>query len=160
MQNVIQTDAALNPGNSGGPLLDLSGKVIGVNFATSGSAQNIGFVIPINRVKEIIAQYKKDGRIVKPYIGVAYQTIDKALAEIQGISPGAFVKRVVSGSPADKAGIEAGDIITKLNGQALNDENDLVSILNILKVGQKVAVEVYRDEKTVKLTVTLEENPQ
>lgn len=160
LQNVIQTDAALNPGNSGGPLLDLSGKVIGVNFATSGSAQNIGFVIPINRVKEIIAQYKKDGRIVKPYIGVAYQTIDKALAEIQGISPGAFVKRVVSGSPADKAGIEAGDIITKLNGQALNDENDLVSILNILKVGQKVAVEVYRDNKTVKLTVTLEENPQ
>lgn len=159
LQNVIQTDAALNPGNSGGPLLDLTGKVIGVNFATSSSAQNIGFVIPINRVKEIIAQYKKDGRIVKPYIGVAYQTIDSALAQIQGVKPGAFVRRVVAGSPADKAGVETGDIITKMNSQELNDQNDLVSILNTLKVGQKIAIEVYRDGKTVKLNLTLEEAP-
>lgn len=159
LQNVIQTDAALNPGNSGGPLLDLSGNVIGVNFATSSSAQNIGFVIPINRVKEIIDQYKQNGRIIKPYIGVGFQTIDSALAQIQGVPQGAFVRQVVSGSPADKAGIQTGDIITKLNGQALNDTNDLVSIINTLKVGQKVSVEVYRDGKTVTLTITLVEAP-
>ncbi len=159
LQNVIQTDAALNPGNSGGPLLDLSGNVIGVNFATSSSAQNIGFVIPINRVKEIIDQYKQNGRIIKPYIGVGFQTIDSALAQIQGVPQGAFVRQVVSGSPADRAGIQTGDIITKLNGQALNDTNDLVSILNTLKIGQKVSVEVYRDGKTITLNITLVEAP-
>ncbi len=159
LQNVIQTDAALNPGNSGGPLLDLSGNVVGVNFATSQSAQNIGFVIPINRVKEIIAQYKKDGKIVKPYIGIQYQTISSAVANIQGVPEGAFVRRVIPGSPADDAGIEAGDIITKVNGQAINENSDLVSVLNTLKVGQKIPVEVYRDGKTVKLNVTLSEAP-
>lgn len=159
LQNVIQTDAALNPGNSGGPLLDLSGKVIGVNFATSGSAQNIGFVIPINRVKEIIDQYKKDGRIIKPYLGVVYQMIDSAVAKIQGVPEGAFVRRVVIDSPADRGGIEAGDIIVKINNEKVNGDSDLVSILNSLKVGQKIAVEVNRDGKIVKLNVTLEENP-
>lgn len=159
LQNVLQTDAALNPGNSGGPLLDLSGKVVGVNFAISGSGENIGFVIPINRVKEIIAQYKKDGRIIKPYLGVSYQIIDSAVAKIQNVPEGAFVRRVVIGSPADKGGIEAGDIITKINDEKVNEANDLVSILNSLKVGQKIPVEIYRDGKTSKLNITLAENP-
>ncbi|HSX58487.1 MAG TPA: trypsin-like peptidase domain-containing protein [Candidatus Saccharimonadales bacterium] len=160
LQNVIQTDAALNPGNSGGPLLDLAGRVVGVNFAISSSAQNIGFVIPINRVKVILDQYKKEGRIIKPYLGVVYQTIDSAIAKVQNVPEGAFVRRVVAGSPADKAGIEAGDIVTKINDQALNDTNDLVSILNSIKVGQKITIEVYRDGKTQKLTATVGEAPE
>lgn len=159
LQNVIQTDTAINPGNSGGPLLDLSGNVIGVNFATDTSAQNIGFVIPINRVKTILDQYRKNGRIIRPYMGVAYQTIDSGVSQVQGIPQGAFVQRVVSGSPADKAGVTEGDIITKFNGQAVSVENDLVSILNNLSVGQKVDLEVYRDKKIVKLTMTLAETP-
>ncbi len=159
LQNVIQTDAALNPGNSGGPLLDLSGKVVGVNFAVSSNAQNIGFVIPINRVKTILDQYKKDGKIVKPYLGVVYQTIDSDVAKVQGVPQGAFVRRVVPGSPADKAGVEAGDIVTKINGQNLDETNDLVSILNGLKAGDKVTIEVYRDKQTKKLTTTLGESP-
>lgn len=158
LQNVIQTDAALNPGNSGGPLLDLSGKVVGVNFAVSTNAQNIGFVIPIDRVKVILDQYKKDGRIIKPYLGIAYQIIDSAVAKVQDVPEGAFVRRVVSGSPADKAGIQAGDIITKLNGEGVNENNDVVSILNNLKVGQKISIELVRDKKTLKLTATLTEN--
>lgn len=158
LQNVIQTDAALNPGNSGGPLLDLSGKVVGVNFAVSTNAQNIGFVIPIDRVKVILDQYKKDGRIIKPYLGIAYQIIDSAVARVQDVPEGAFVRRVVSGSPADKAGIQAGDIITKLNGEGVNENNDVVSILNNLKVGQKISIELVRDKKTLKLTATLTEN--
>ncbi len=158
LQNVIQTDAALNPGNSGGPLIDLSGKVIGVNFAVSTNAQNIGFVIPIDRVKVILDQYKKDGRIIKPYLGIAYQIIDSAVAKVQNVPEGAFVRRVVSGSPADKAGIQAGDIVTKLNGQSVNENNDIVSILNNLKVGQKISIEVVRDKKTLNLTTTLTEN--
>lgn len=159
LQNVIQTDAALNPGNSGGPLLDLSGNVVGVNFATSTSAQNIGFVIPINRVKTILDQYRQNGRIVRPYIGIAYQIIDSSSAQIQNVPQGAFVSRVVPGSPADKGGIQAGDIVTKFDNQAVSQSNDLVTILDNLKVGQKAAVEVYRDNKTVSLSVTLTENP-
>ncbi len=159
LQNVIQTDAALNPGNSGGPLLDLSGRVIGVNFAISGSGENLGFVIPINRVKDIIDQYKKDGKIVKPYLGVVYQTIDSDIASVQKVPQGAFVRRVVSGSPADKAGVEAGDIITEINGQKLGEDADLVSVLNTLKVGQKIEIKVYRDGKTKSLSATLGEAP-
>lgn len=159
IQNVMQTDAALNPGNSGGPLLDLSGRVIGVNFAVSGSGENIGFVIPINRVKDIIAQYKEDGRIIKPYLGVVYQTIDRDIATVQGVPQGAFVRRVVSGSPADKAGVEAGDIITEVAGQKLGESNDLVSVLNTLKAGQKIEVKLYRDKNTKTLSVTLGEAP-
>lgn len=159
LQNVIQTDAALNPGNSGGPLLDLAGKVVGVNFAVSTNAQNIGFVIPINRVKAILEQYKKDGRIIKPYLGVVYQIIDSAVAQVQDIPEGAFVRRVVAGSPAAKAGIEPGDIVTKMNGESLNEENDLVSVLNKLRVGQKIEIEIYRDGETRKVSATLGENP-
>jgi S1-C subfamily serine protease len=159
IQNVMQTDAALNPGNSGGPLLDLSGKVIGVNFAVSGGGENLGFVIPINRVKDVIAQYKKDGRIIKPYLGVVYQTIDQDIASVQKVPQGAFVRRVVSGSPAAKANIQAGDIITEIDGQKLGESNDLVSVLNTLKAGQKVDIKVYRDNKTVQLSATLAEAP-
>ena len=159
LQNVIQTDAALNPGNSGGPLLDLSGRVIGVNFAISGSGENLGFVIPINRVKDIIDQYKKDGKIIKPYLGVVYQTIDGDIASVQKVPQGAFVRRVVSGSPADKAGVEAGDIITELNSQKLGEDADLVSVLNTLKSGQKIEIKVYRDGKTKSLSAILGETP-
>lgn len=159
IQNVMQTDAALNPGNSGGPLLDLSGNVIGVNFAISGSGENIGFVIPINRVKDIIAQYKKDGRIIKPYLGVVYQTIDSDIANVQKVPQGAFVRRVVSGSPASKAGIEPGDIITEIEGKKLGEDADLVSILNTLKAGQKIEIKIYREGKSDKLTATLSEAP-
>lgn len=159
LQNVIQTDAALNPGNSGGPLLDLSGNVIGVNFAVSGSGENIGFVIPINRVKDIISQYKKDGRIIKPYLGVVYQTIDSDIANVQKVPQGAFVRRVVAASPAAKAGIEPGDIITEINGNKLDEDSDLVSILNTLKAGQKIEIKVYRQGKIENLTATLAEAP-
>src|SRR3990172_7193734 len=159
LQNVIQTDAALNPGKSGGPLLDLSGRVSGVNFAISGSGENLGFVIPINRVKDIIDQYKKDGKIIKPYLGVVYQTIDSDIASVQKVPQGAFVRRVVSGSPADKAGVEAGDIVTEINGQKLGEDADLVSVLNTLKSGQKVEIKVYRDGKTKSLSATLGEAP-
>ncbi len=160
LQNVIQTDAALNPGNSGGPLLDLSGNVVGINFATSTDAQNIGFVIPINRVKKVLDQYKQTGKIIKPYLGVGYQMIDSAIARVQNVPEGAFVRQVVSGSPADDAGIQVGDIITKLADKEVNSSNDLVSTLNSLSVGQKVNVEVYRNNKTEKLSLTLAENPQ
>ncbi len=160
LENVIQTDAALNPGNSGGPLIDLSGQVIGVNFAVSSNAQNIGFVIPIDRVKPIMEAYRKDGRLIKPYLGVGItRYIDNVTARVYRIPEGAVIGRVVSGAPADKAGVQRGDILTKIGDQTVSQDNDVVTIMGSLKVGQKVALEVYRDSKTVKLSATLTESP-
>jgi serine protease Do len=157
LNNVIQTDAALNPGNSGGPLLDLAGRVIGINFAVSGSAQNIGFVIPINRVKPILEHYKKEGRIIKPFLGVRYRLIDPQEAAARSVPEGAFVSSVVADSPAASAGVSAGDIVTKLNNEKVTINNDLVSILNELSVGQTVPLEVSRGGKTVSMKITLKE---
>lgn len=160
LENAIQTDAALNPGNSGGPLLDLSGNAVGVNFAVSQSAENIGFVIPINTIKPIIEQYRKLGKIVKPFIGISYEMISSDVAEVQNLPQGAFVRQVVPGKPADKAGLRSGDVITKVDDKAVNEENTLASILTKYKVGDTIELEVDRDGKTLKIKVKLEEAPQ
>lgn len=160
LANVIQTDAALNPGNSGGPLLDLSGNVVGINFATTTSAQNIGFVIPINRVKGVLDQYLATGKIVRPFLGIGYLTVDEATALIQSLPQGAYIRQVVSGSPAEKAGLEVGDVVTKFGDVALKDGSTLASGISKYKVGQTVEMEVWRDGKTLKLKATLTEAPQ
>jgi len=159
LENVIQTDAALNPGNSGGPLLDLSANVIGINFATTVGAENIGFVIPINRVKSVLDQYLAEGRIIKPFLGIGYLMVDATTSQLQGVPQGAFVRRVVAGSPAAKAGLETGDVITKIGDTALKDGTALAATLSKFKVGQSVELEVWRDGKTIKLKATLTEAP-
>ncbi|OGY23148.1 MAG: hypothetical protein A2172_02095 [Candidatus Woykebacteria bacterium RBG_13_40_15] len=159
LENVIQTDAALNPGNSGGPLLDLSAKVIGINFATTSGAENIGFVIPINRIKSVLEQYLSVGRIIRPYLGIRSQMINQAAAALYGVPQGAYIQDVISGSPADKAGLQDGDIITKFGGTSLKDNISLVGILGKFKVGQTVALEVWREGQTIKLKATLAEVP-
>ncbi len=157
LENVIQTDAALNPGNSGGPLLDLSARVIGINFAVTEGAQNIGFVIPINRAKVVLEQFREVGRIIKPFLGVAYQLINKDIADIRGLPQGAFVQRIVEDSPAEKAGIKRGDIITKFAGSQISEEQTLATIISKYKVGDSVEIEVFRDGKTLTLKATLTE---
>ena len=160
LENVIQTDAALNPGNSGGPLLDLSGNVVGINFAVSQAAENIGFVIPVNRVKPIISQYQKTGKIVRPYMGVSYQIISKDVASVQGIPEGAFIRQVVPEAAADQAGVRTGDIITKIDDQEVNETNTLSSILSKYKVGDTVELLINRDGRNIKLKLKLGEAPQ
>ncbi|MGH7245435.1 MAG: S1C family serine protease, partial [Candidatus Levyibacteriota bacterium] len=108
LDNVIQTSAAINPGNSGGPLLNSSGQVIGINSAVAQSGQNIGFALPINVVKDSLNNFNKTGQFNRPYLGVAYKTISKTVALLNNVPEGAYVQQVVSGSPADKAGIQAG----------------------------------------------------
>lgn len=157
LENVIQTDAALNPGNSGGPLLDLSARVIGINFAVTEGAQNIGFVIPINRAKVVLEQFREVGRIIKPFLGVAYQLINKDIADIRGLPQGAFVQRVVDNSPAKKAGIKIGDIITKFAGSQISEEQTLATTISKFKVGDSVEIEVFRDGKTLNFKATLAE---
>lgn len=168
LSDLFQTDAAINPGNSGGPLVNIEGQVIGVNTAMAGSgAQNIGFAIPINAVKTDISSVKDKGTIVRPYLGVRYVMITEAFAKRNNLpmSEGALLRgdtqtlAVVPDSPAAKAGLREGDIITKLAGKDVNANNTLQSVLASQKVGDTVAVEFYRDGKTQSVQVTLEAAP-
>ena len=158
LDNVIQTDAAINPGNSGGPLLNSAGQVIGVNTAVSAQGQNIGFAIPINIVSEAIDNFNKTGQFNRPYIGVRYRIIDLKTAMQYEIPQGAYVQQIITGSPADKAGIKDGDVIVKIEGRKLaSDENGLSKAIETKKVGDKIKVELWRDGQTQEVTVTLEE---
>lgn len=156
LDNVIQTDAAINPGNSGGPLLNSSGQVIGVNVAVAAEAQNIGFAIPINIVKLSIDQFRQTGEFSRPFLGVRYLMVSKETAIANEIPQGAFVQEVVSGSPADKAGVRVEDIITKIGGEQVREEGGgLAAIINKHKVGDTVEIEVWRDGETIKLSAAL-----
>jgi S1-C subfamily serine protease len=149
LDNVIQTDAAINPGNSGGPLLNSAGQVVGVNTAVSQQGQNIGFAIPINVIKDAIDNFNKTGQFSRPFMGVRYRQIDQKTALLNEVPQGAYVEEVIEESPAEKAGIEAGDIITK--------PKEIAKEVSLHKIGEVIEVEVYRDGETKKFNVTLEE---
>jgi S1-C subfamily serine protease len=157
LDNVIQTDAAINPGNSGGPLLNSSGEVIGVNVAMSQAGENIGFAIPINIIKESIDNFNATGKFSRPFLGVRYQMLDKRTAILNNVPQGAYIVEVVEDSPADKAGVEENDIITKIGRERLEDKNGLADVISKKKVGDEVSLEVYRDGQEITLRVKLEE---
>lgn len=156
LDNVIQTDAAINPGNSGGPLLNSTGQVIGVNTAVSQSGQNIGFAIPIKIVKDSLDNFNKTGQFNRPYLGVSYKMISRDLAILNNLPEGAYVQEVVSGSAAEKGGIENGDIIIKINDQRVDANNQLAGIIGKSKVGDLLKIEVFRDGKKVSVQVELD----
>lgn len=160
LENLIQTDAAINPGNSGGPLLNSSGQVIGVNVATTEGAQNIGFAIPINTVKPIVDEFLATGKVSRPFLGIRYRFISKDVAILNEVPQGAYIQEVVVDSPADKAGIEEGDIITKINNQAINEENKLAEIISKSSLGSRVELQIWRDGKEVKLEVVIGQSPE
>ena len=156
LDNVIQTDAAINPGNSGGPLLNSVGQVIGVNVAVSQVANNIGFALPINVVKESLDNFNTTGQFDRPFFGVRYQLISKEQGILNNVPAGGYVVKVVEGSAADKGGIEKGDIITKFDGKEMTDDKTgLAGMLGKKKIGDKVDVEVYRDKEMKKIQVEL-----
>ncbi|MBM4401709.1 MAG: trypsin-like peptidase domain-containing protein [Candidatus Cloacimonetes bacterium] len=159
LEDVIQTDAALNPGNSGGPLLNLSGQVIGVSVAIGQGTENIGFAIPVNYVKELYENFKQGKLTSRPYLGVYHITITKDIAEEQNLPEGAFVRDVVLGSAADEAGIKPNDIITAIDGQKVSTDNNLGKLILKHNVGDKVKLAIWRNEKTLTLTATLKEAP-
>jgi serine protease Do len=157
LDNVIQTDAAINPGNSGGPILNSAGQVIGVNVAVAQQGQNIGFALPINVVKKSLENFNTTGQFDRPFLGVQYRIIPKDTALMNDVPEGAYVVNVVTDSPAEKAGIKQGDIIVKLGDQNVKDASGgLATLINNLKVGQTVTVQVYRDGKTIDIPVTLQ----
>lgn len=156
LDNVIQTDAAINPGNSGGPLLNSVGQVIGVNVAVAQGAQNIGFSIPINVVKDSIKQFHDTGDFTRPFLGVQYQILSKEGSQSNNVPQGALVGDIVRGSPAEKAGVKTGDIIVKIDGEAVSEtKGGLAALINKHKVGDVVSLEVWRDGKTVSIFTTL-----
>lgn len=155
-EDVIQTDAAINPGNSGGPLLDADGNVIGINFATTSDADNISFALPINQAKDRIAQYQQFGKFIKPYFGVEYQIISENEAMFyRDVVAGAYVKRVVTGGPAEKGGIEKGDIITKIGKTDV--KSSFSALIQKYNIGESVDITVWRNGDTLVKQVILEE---
>jgi len=168
LSQVIQTDAAINQGNSGGPLLDINAKVIGVNVATAQGAQSIGFAIPSNVVIRMIVDYKKFGKVKVPFIGVRYNMITPGSEQAKeyGVENGALIigdaqaPAIVPNSPASKAELQTGDIITKINDKSLSIKQQLAEVVSQYKIGDKIELLVIRDGREEKLSLTLEERPE
>ena len=153
LEEVVQTDAGINPGNSGGPLLNLSGEVIGVNVAVALGSENIGFALPANLIKGAVDSVKKEGEIVRPFLGIRYLTInqvDYGVLVVRGETSQELA--VIPGSPADKAGIVENDIILSFDGVKLDAEHSLASLIRKKKVGDQITLRIWHkgEEKTVK----------
>ena len=197
LSNLIQTDTAINPGNSGGPLLDPSGNVIGINTAVAGGSQGIGFAIPINIARPLLAQASAGQALSRPWLGVRFETIDPTVKQAAGLpvdngawipdasalanggqgvdpngqgvdpnaigqtpfDPAAAAPAIVAGGPADQAGLKAGDIITAVNGQALDAQHPLDLVMSQLSAGQTVSLTVLRDGSTITISVPLGTRP-
>ena len=169
MEDVIQTDAAINRGNSGGPLLNLKGEVIGVNFAMAAGAENIGFAIPINKAKKAIEQVKTLGKIVYPFLGVRYLIITDEIQKEKNlpVNYGALIVKgekgenaIFPGSAAEKAGLKEGDIILEFNGEKITAENPLAKIIMKYNPGDKVTLKVLRQNKEIFFEVVLGERSE
>lgn len=159
LDNVIQTDAAISPGNSGGPLLNSSGQVIGVNTAIAQEGQNIGFAIPVNVVKDLLKDFQGRGNsFEKPYIGVRYKMVDTQTAVLNELAEGAYVVEVMKDSPAEKAGLQDEDIIVEFDGQKVkgDDEQGLAKMILKKKIGDRIMVKVWREKEIKTFTLTLE----
>jgi len=159
---LIQTDVAINPGNSGGPLINMRGEVVGINsqiYSRSGGYMGISFAIPIDEATRVADQLKTSGRVSRGRIGVSIDQVTKEVAESIGLGKamGALVRSVESGGPAEKAGVEAGDIITKFEGRAVEKSGDLPRIVGGVKPGTKAALQVFRRGAYKDLSVTVAE---
>jgi S1-C subfamily serine protease len=165
LDNLFQTDAAINEGNSGGPLVNLNGQVIGINVAIAGNAQNIGFSIPINDVRGLVNQVLKNGKFERPYIGVHYVPLTEEVANSYDlkVKSGAYIApsndpnspSVIPDSPAEKAGLQERDIITAVDGTKVDQSHSLTSLLAQHQPGDKVSLTVIRDDKTINVSITV-----
>jgi len=159
LDNVIQTDAAISAGNSGGPLLNSKGQVIGINTAVSQEGQNIGFAIPSSVINNLITNFdKRGGSFERPYIGVRYKMIDRQTAIMNDIVAGAYVVQVIENSPASKADIQEEDVITEFDGKKVQgtDNQELAKLIDQKKVGDAVTLKIWRNKETLIKKVTLQ----
>lgn len=169
LDDLFQTDAAINQGNSGGPLVNTNGQVIGINTAVSGEGQNIGFAIPINDVSGLIKQVLSTGKFQRPYLGVRYVTLTADVAKHYNldVTNGAYIvpavdasqPSVISGGPADKAGVQEGDIITAVDGTKIDERHSLTSLIGQHAVGDTVHLAIQRNGKNMTFDATLQAMP-
>lgn len=163
--NMIQTDAAINGGNSGGPLVNCVGELIGMNtliYTANGSSGNVGvgFAIPVNKVKRIVEELKENGKVNRNFrTGLRIQTIDESIAKYYHLSTsrGVIITYVLKDSPADKAGLKVGDIITEIENFRINNENTMIGAINEFRAGDRIRFKIYRDDKYLTKTMVLEE---
>jgi serine protease Do len=172
LNNLIQTDAAINPGNSGGPLLDAGGNVIGINTAVAQGSSGIGFAIPIDIARPIMTQALAGQALTRPYIGIRYEPIDLQLKTTKNLpvdkgaligpgtdASGASLPAITAGSPAEKAGLKDGDIVTGIQDQAIDQEHPLDMVLSGFAPGQTIDVHILRDTKPLVIKLTLGTRP-
>ena len=161
-ENFIQTDAAINRGNSGGPLVNVRGEVVGIATAMNWGAENIGFAVPVNTLKGVLPQLEEKGKVSRGYLGINIQNLDWDRAQAFGLSStnGALVTTVVPGAPADAAGVQHGDVIVAVDGKPVKQTRDLIDYVSSKKPGTKVKLDILRIGKRMALTVTLAERQE
>ena len=164
-KNLMQIDAAINSGNSGGPLLNIKGEVIGINTAVHAEAQGIGFAIPINVAKEVLEELIETGGVAlppEPWLGIYYGSVTDDIRDYFSLpdARGVFISRVVAGSPAAEAGIQPGDVILRINQREIVEQDDLAEVIAECKVGDTIMLYLIRNGDSLLLPVTLGDKPQ
>ena len=161
LNDIIQTDAAINAGNSGGPLLNTAGQVVGINVAIASNAENIGFAISTDTVIPVVQSIITEGKVVRPWLGVSVTTVTSTIQQYYDVSvdTGALIVSVTSDSPADKAGLKAGDVITKIGDENISTTEELISAIRSHQIGDQVEIVYYSGDVQKVANVTLEESP-
>ena len=161
LNDIIQTDAAINAGNSGGPLLDAAGQVIGINVAIASNAENIGFAISTDTAIPVIQSLITQGKVIRPWLGVSVVTVTPTIQQYYHLSvnAGALITSVSSASPADKAGLRAGDVITELDAEDISTAADLTTAISSHQIGDQVEIVYYHGTVKRVANATLEESP-
>jgi serine protease Do len=161
LNEIIQTDAAINAGNSGGPLLDAAGQVVGINVAIASNAENIGFAISTDTIIPVVESLIAEGKVVRPYLGVSVTTVTPTIQQYYhlAVDAGALITSVSSGSPASTAGLRAGDVITEMDQKDISTAADLTAAISSHQIGDQVEIVYYRGNQQQTVTATLEESP-
>jgi serine protease Do len=160
LNGIIQTDAAINPGNSGGPLLDTAGQVVGINVAIASNSENIGFAISTDTAIPVVQSIIAEGKVARPWLGVQVATVTSTIQQYYNlaVNTGALITSVTSGSPADKAGLRPGDVITKMDDEDISTTADLTSAIGSHQIGDQVEITYYRGNAQKVATATLAES--
>jgi serine protease Do len=161
LSDIIQTDTAINAGNSGGPLLDTAGQVVGINVAIASNAENIGFAISTDTAIPVVQSLIAKGKVARPWLGVQVATVTSTIQHYYNlaVNTGALITSVTSGSPADKAGLRPGDVITKMDDENISTTEDLTSAIGSHQIGDQVEITYYRGSAQKVATATLGESP-
>jgi serine protease Do len=161
LDDIIQIDAAINPGNSGGPLLDTAGQVVGINVAIASNAENIGFAISTDSIIPVVQSLITEGKVIRPWLGVSVMTVTPTIQQYYNLAvdAGALIVSVTSGSPADEAGLRAGDVITNMDAEDISTAAELSSDIGSHQIGDQVEIVYYRGDVQNMVIATLEESP-